>query len=77
MPLYFFHLSNGCPYQDIDGLELPTLEAAHEEAVGFASDVIKDHIKQYGHHTGNWSVIVTDEGGRQMFKVAFPKLDGN
>jgi hypothetical protein len=41
MPRYYFYLRNGRPFNDVDGLELPGIEAAREEAVGFALDIMR------------------------------------
>jgi hypothetical protein len=41
MPRYYFSLRNGRRFDDVDGLELPNIAAAREEASGFAGDLMK------------------------------------
>jgi hypothetical protein len=69
MPRYFFSLRNGRPFDDVDGLELPDLDAVRKEAVGFARDMMRMEPGRMD-WTG-WIVRVTDEAQQCVFEVAF------
>jgi hypothetical protein len=66
---YFFSLMNEQPFDDTDGLELPDLTAAHEEAVGFARDLMR--LKPKRQDWSNWAVCVTDEDRKTVLNVPF------
>ena len=69
MPRYYFHLENGCPFHDADGLELPDIEAVREEAVGFARDMMRMEPERRAWST--CSVLVTDEAQATVLQMAF------
>jgi hypothetical protein len=69
MPRYYFSLNNGRPFDDVDGLELPDLEAARQEAVGFARDMMR--MEPTRRDWAGWMVCVTDEAQQSVFEVAF------
>lgn len=69
MPRYFFSLKNGRPFNDVDGLELPDLDAARKEAVGFALDMMR--MEPDRRDWSSWVVCVTDEAKQCVFKVEF------
>jgi hypothetical protein len=73
MPRYFYSLKNGRRFDDVDGLEMPDLHAAREEAVGFARDMMR--MEPGRRDWTGWIVCVTDEAQRCVFKVAF--VDAN
>jgi Domain of unknown function (DUF6894) len=66
---YYFSLANGRFFEDTDGLELPDLAAAREEAIGFARDLMRmepDRSDWVG-----WVVQVTGEGQEHLFDLPF------
>jgi uncharacterized protein DUF6894 len=69
MPRYYFSLKNGRPFDDVDGLELPDVDAARKEAIGFARDVMR--MEPERRDWTSWVVCVTDETQRSVFEVAF------
>jgi hypothetical protein len=69
MPRYFFSLSNGRPFNDTDGLELPDLAAARQEAIGFARDLIR--MEPERRDWSSWVVRVTDCADRSVFDLLF------
>ena len=69
MPRYYFSIMNCRPFDDVDGLELPDLAAAHEEASGFARDLMRMEPSQ--RDWLSWSVRVTGEDQRHLFDLPF------
>jgi hypothetical protein len=69
MPRYYFSLRNGRRFDDVDGLELPDLDAVRKEAVGFARDMMR--MEPGRRDWTGWIVCVTDEAQRCVFEVAF------
>jgi hypothetical protein len=69
MPRYYFSLKNGRPFDDVDGLELPDIEAARAEAIGFARDIMR---MEYDRRDWSaWVVCVTDDARECILKIAF------
>ena len=69
MPRYYFSLSDGRPFKDVDWLDLPDLEAARDEAMGLARDLIR--LKPNRRDWSSWSVRVTDEDNHSVLEVRF------
>ena len=42
MPRYYFHIEDHRTYIDHVGVELPDLQAAHDEAIGAAGEILRD-----------------------------------
>jgi hypothetical protein len=61
MPRFFFHIRNGHPFNDIDGLELADMQAVQAEAVGLARDLMR--IEKTQRDWSKWDILVTDENG--------------
>jgi hypothetical protein len=68
VPRYYFSIANG-RFNDIDGLDLPDLAAAREEAGGFARDLIG--MKPIRHDWVDWVVRVTDKDQKHLFDLPF------
>jgi hypothetical protein len=72
MPRYYFSLTNDRLFDDTDGLELPDLAAAREEAGGFARDLMRMEPTQRDWR--GWIVRVTDEDQQPLFNLPFLDL---
>jgi hypothetical protein len=70
MPRYYFSLANDRCFDDTDGLELPDLAAACEEASGFARDLMRSEPARRDWR--GWSIRVTDEDQQPLFELPFP-----
>jgi hypothetical protein len=70
MPHYYIRLANDRCFDDTDGLELPDLAAACEEASGFARDLMRSEPARRDWR--GWSVRVTDEDQQPLFELPFP-----
>jgi hypothetical protein len=69
MPRFFFHIRNGHPFKDVDGLELVDMDAVHAEARGLARDLMRlDQTKQ---DWSKWDIIVTDENDDVVLRLPF------
>jgi len=75
MPRYYFSLANGRSFDDVDGLELPDVEAARTEARGFAGDLMR--MQPERRDWSGWVVRVTDEGQKPVFDLPFPAAGGD
>ena len=69
MPRYYFSLKNGRPFDDVDGLELPDIEAVRKEAVGFARDTMR--LEPGRRDWSSWFVCVTDEAQHAVLQLSF------
>jgi uncharacterized protein DUF6894 len=69
MPHYYFSIASEQPFDDIDGLELPDLAAAREEAIGFALDLMR--LEPSRHDWLGWVVRVTGEDQEHLFDLPF------
>jgi hypothetical protein len=69
MPRYYFSITSKQPFDDIDGLELPDLAAAREEAIGFALDLMR--MEPSRHDWLGWAVRVTGQDQEHLFDLPF------
>jgi hypothetical protein len=72
MVRYYFSVTNGRPFNNTDGLELPDLESARAEAVGFARDLMR--MEPARQDWSSWVIQVTDERQRVVFNLAFTEV---
>jgi hypothetical protein len=69
MPHYFFHVRDGGEFsQDFEGQELPDLEAAQQEAVCAARELIGERLLHGGTIDGR-EIQIADEKGRVLAVV--------
>lgn len=70
MPRYYFHLHNGAVARDEEGLELPDLDAARQEAIKAARELMGEDIKagllRLGHR-----IEIRDADGAEVLVVPF------
>jgi hypothetical protein len=71
MPRYYFSLTNGRTFDDVDGLELPDLNSARAEAIGFARDLMR--MEPGRRDWMGWTVHVSDDAHRHIFDLDFPE----
>ena len=79
MPRYFFHIRNNHErLEDPEGTELASPEAAHEEAVSAAIELICHRLEggwyQSGEKIFGSSIEVTDEAGASVLTFPFAKV---
>jgi len=72
MPRYYFNLENERPFHDVDGLELPDVDAVRAEAVAFARDLMR--LAPERRDWSHWAVCVTDDAQKPAFTMAFSEL---
>jgi hypothetical protein len=70
MPRYHFNVEDGQSIPDPEGTVLPDIEAARHEAIRLAGRLLDDHPAEFWDR-GEWCVIVTDDAGRELFKLNF------
>jgi hypothetical protein len=70
MPRFYFSLVNGRKFDDVDGLDLPDIEAARAEALGFALDLMR--LEPQRRDWSRWLVRVTDDQRHPVFDLPFP-----
>ena len=68
MSLYHFNLADGSREQDIEGIELPSIEAAQIEAITFAGDMARERAAAIW-ADGSLQVEVTDHDGLMLLLV--------
>jgi len=74
MPRYHFHCADGSREPDVDGIELANDEAAQQEAVALAGQILKDDPKLIW-NKGQWRVEVTDDSNMLLFTVVTLAMD--
>jgi hypothetical protein len=79
MPRYFFHIRNNHErLDDLEGTELASPEAAHEEAVSSAIELICQRLEagwyQSGQRIFGSSIEVSDEVGASIFTFPFAEV---
>lgn len=72
MSRYYFNLTSGRPFNDVDGLELPDLASVHVEAIAFARDMMR--IQPERRDWSNWVVCVTDDAQTSVLTLAFSEI---
>jgi len=71
MPQYFFHIQQDGHSSDYsEGLEFADKEAARKEAASVCSDMMRGVIAESAGQP-EWSLDVTDESGRLLFRFRF------
>jgi hypothetical protein len=70
MPRFFFHVRDGEPVDDPDGMFLPDMRSARLEAVRSARDFMAEDLRRGRLHLSSW-IEVTDEQGEAIFALPF------
>ena len=71
MPRFFFHICQATGLiRDAEGTLLPDLDAAHEEAIASARQILSDKIRA-GEVLNGQSFEITDETGQVVGVVPF------
>ena len=70
MPRYYFHLHNGATARDEEGRELPDLNAARQEAIRAARELMGEDIKEGLLRLGH-RIEIGDENGAEVLVVPF------
>ncbi|AXB78486.1 hypothetical protein [Novosphingobium sp. P6W] len=68
MPNYYFHVTDGQKYPDLQGMSLVDLHAAKKEAVQFTGDMLIQAPDDFCSGK-EWSVKVVDEEKNLVFEV--------
>lgn len=71
MPRFYFNVRDGnSVITDPEGIEVPGLRAAEDEARQAARDLLADRVK-HGEHIGTRNFEVIDETGRRVLTLPF------
>jgi hypothetical protein len=70
VPRFHFNIDDGTSSQDIEGIELPGIEAARRAAVRTACDVLREQPESFW-IGGEWRMDVTDAQGLILFSLFF------
>jgi hypothetical protein len=68
MPRYFFHVHDGKDMPDNVGTNFPNDEAAENEAVVLAGEMLKELDGDFWNES-NWRLEVLDESGAQVCQL--------
>ena len=72
MPRYFFNVVDGREIRDELGTELPSLDAAREEALQASVELLRALKRKSEFWAGDaWIMNVTDEAGRAVLTLRF------
>jgi hypothetical protein len=70
VPRFFFHIRDGEPIDDPDGMYLPDARTARLEALRSARDIMAEDVRRGRLQLSSW-IEVTDEQGEAIFAVPF------
>ena len=71
MPKFYFHLRQGKDLiEDPEGVELPDVAAAHEEAIGAAREIMADRVK-VGKVVNGEEFVICGEAGQPIATIPF------
>ncbi|MEA3003250.1 MAG: hypothetical protein QOH81_2038 [Sphingomonadales bacterium] len=70
MPRFYFHVFNDVVAMDEEGIELPDLATAREQAMDAAREMVCEAINK-GHLNLDYRIEVTDEGGETLTIVSY------
>jgi len=71
MPRYHFNLRDDLDAADEEGMELPDLAAAREQAITEARQIACASLKEQGRINLSHYIEVTDSGGEPLFRLPF------
>ena len=74
MPRYHFNVYDGHAEMDVDGTELPDIDAARADALRLAGAIIADAGAR-ADLGEEWRVEVTDDTGLMLFRMDFVVAD--
>ena len=70
MPRFFFHVIDGVSLPDADGVELPDIWVAQDQAVRLAGEILRETGARIW-DSAAWRVAVADERGRTLLTLRF------
>ncbi|MDR6667816.1 DUF6894 family protein [Rhizobium sp. 1399] len=74
MPVFYFHVRNGENFEeDPEGIDLPTIEKAEEEAILGAREILAERLRS-GEVVDGQSFVITSEDGRVLREVPFKSV---
>jgi hypothetical protein len=71
VPKFYFHLKARVPSEDVDGIDLPDVAAAREEAMRFGRELMKVN-QGMGDYGSSGSLVVTNEMGEEVLTMYLP-----
>ncbi len=78
MPMYYFHLRDEDQISDVDGTDLPDIEAAREHADTVAHELKFKSTSFMDEPWSNWSMVVHDSDGAEVFSFEMSEVgNGN
>ena len=76
MSRYHFHVTDGRLIPDHEGLDLPSLEDAREEALEASVELLRGLKSTPAFWAGDsWAMNVTDDTGRTVFRLQFSGVE--
>jgi len=67
--MYYFHLRNKDTIEDLDGTDLPDVDAAREHANGVARELTFKSSGLLGEDWSYWDLVVHDSDGLEQFSI--------
>lgn len=77
MPMYYFDLRNKTTIEDVDGTDLPDVDAAREHANGVARELTFKTSRLPGEGWSDWSMVVHGSDGVELFSFAMSDVNDN
>ncbi|BCA59255.1 DUF6894 family protein [Sphingomonas sp. HMP6] len=70
MPRYFFDISDGSDFRDLEGSEWPDLDAARIEAVRYSAEILRE-MPERVLESRTWKMTVSDHNRDHLFTLRF------
>lgn len=70
MALYFFDISDGSDFRDLEGSDWPDLGAARIEAVRYSAEILREMPERFW-NAHAWKMTVTDHNREPLFTLRF------
>ena len=70
MPRYFFHVIDSRAILDTEGVELPGITEARDQAIRAGGDILVSEGDKFWDR-GKWQMSVADESGKVHFTLNF------
>jgi hypothetical protein len=74
VPRFYFHVTDSRDYPDLQGTELPSIEAARTEAVRFSGRLLEKAADTFWDGQ-EWHMRITDENDLTLFTLLFVGMD--
>ncbi|WP_353203661.1 hypothetical protein [Sphingomonas sp.] len=70
MSRYFFDISDGSDFRDLEGSDWPDLATAQIEAVRYSAEILREMPERFW-NAESWTMLVSDHNREHLFTLKF------